>query len=168
MGVRLGRHALAAVVCASAIASATASCARTGTAQAVAPTVAASIQDGDERLKATPFKVLVPARLPDGARLVRVQSNPAAGGGDVDLEYLLSDGRRLHLWETTRSSADLQGKDPTTLTGAIHQATQAAWLEGTGFSGRVVTLSARIGNILVSVDASMSAAELLEIADSVR
>jgi hypothetical protein len=116
-----------------------------------------------------PSPFLVPTGLPAGTSLVysSLITQPE-GGNDLDLFYRLPVGSMLHVWQTTRAPEQLGPKNPLSLPGATHRGSLATWLEGTGFSGSVTTLTARIGAVLVEVDAPMSASRLLSIADSLR
>jgi hypothetical protein len=122
-----------------------------------------------DRLQAAQFPVLTPRLLPAGTELINSEVRPHADGtGDVDLWYRLPDGHQLHLWETSRADSALANKNPLQLSGARRAGALATWLQGTGFSSRVVTWTARIGPVLVSVDAALSPDALFVIADSLR
>ncbi len=134
-------------------------------ASLAAPYRAASI----ERFDTATFHVLLPTSLPPGARLLLtdVRRN-SDGSSDVDVFYELPDGGRLHLWETNRNPEALGSKNPLNERGVVHEGVRSRWIEGTGFSGRVTSLNGRVGEVLVSIDATMPASQLLAIAESVR
>lgn len=125
--------------------------------------------DSVERLNSSTFHVLLPTRLPAGARLLLtdVRRNPD-NSTDVDIFYELLGGGRLHVWETDRTVAALGTKNPLKELGVLHTGSLADWLEVAGMSGRVTTLNGRLGGVLVSIDAPLPVGELLTLADSVR
>jgi hypothetical protein len=122
-----------------------------------------------DRLQAANFVVLTPRSLPAGSELINSEVRPHSDGTcDVDLWYRLPDGHRVHIWETSRADSALDSKNPLELPGSRRTGTSGTWLEGSGFSGRVVTWTARIGPVLVSVDGPLSPEALFFVADSVR
>lgn len=115
-----------------------------------------------------PFHVLRPSVLPAGAVLVaeHVTVHPD-GTADVDLHYKLANGQRLHIWQTDRLAPQLGVKNPLQ-DGQVVKGRSADWTMAPGFSGRVLTASAKIGGLVVSLDAPLTTIGLLEVADSLR
>ncbi len=119
-------------------------------------------------VKAAPFAVLMPTYVPAGAQLMRTDVfRNADGSADADLIYVFGNNKRLHLWETTRAEATLGAKNPLS-TGTDVKGTLTTWRQDKGMDGAVVTLSARIGQVLITIDGPLSVEELLRVADSVR
>lgn len=137
----------------------------TATAALIAPYRA----DALDRLETSSFHVLLPAELPTGARLVLTDVRRNSDGStDVDIFYELPGLGRLHLWQTDRSPSALGTKNPLQRSAPILRGSLTDWLQGDGFSGRVVTLDGRVGAVIVSIDAPITATELLIVADSLR
>ncbi len=115
-----------------------------------------------------PFHVLRPQILPAGTVMVaeNVTRNPD-GTTDVDLHYKLANGQRLHIWQTDRSATSLGVKNPLQ-DGQVVKRKSVEWIVAPGFSGRVLTANAQIGALIVSLDAPLATAGLLEVADSLR
>lgn len=117
----------------------------------------------------SPFTVLVPRQLPSGAVLAHTETQDYGNGlGSVDLYYVLTDGSRLHVWETNRSGALLGSKAPSIVGGTPWSGSRTSWLETTGMTGAVLVNSGRIGGTLISVDGNLSSAALRAIANSVQ
>lgn len=117
-----------------------------------------------------PFRPLTPTRLPTGTTLQAIDARTHANGltGDVDTFYALPNGTRLHIWQTNRTPDQLRPKNPLDEPGAVHQGSRTAWVALPGFGGRVLTLNGVIHGRVVSLDANLAVAQLLEIAESLR
>ncbi len=121
-------------------------------------------------INGAPFVPLQPGRLPAGTTFVIADARTHANGttGDVDVFYRLSDGSRLHIWQTNRSLAELGPKNPLNDSGVDHPRALATWRESPGFSGRVTAVSSLVRGRVVSIDATLPVDELLQIAESLR
>lgn len=136
----------------------------------IAVLVAGAFRDESAVARQTlPVQFLMPTRLPPGTALLHwsYQAQPD-GSQDADFFYRLPSGSIVHIWETTRTPAQLRPKNPLDLPGTVHAGSLGGWLEGKGMSGRVTTLAAVVRGVLVDLDAPLTVQDLLSIAESLR
>lgn len=120
-------------------------------------------------LRSASFHVLLPTALPAAAKLMGTDvRRHGDGSSDVDVFYRLADGSGLHIWESSRDPRALGPKNPLREAGEPIAGSRVTWLKGTGLSGRVSILTARIDGVIVSIDAPLPTSDLLVIADSLR
>lgn len=115
-----------------------------------------------------PFTPAQPA-LPAGTKLLLADGRTHPDGtGDFDHFYQLPNGARFHIWQTSRDRAQLGSKDPLTVAVRSHSVKGAQWVEATGFSGAVTTLTGTYRGLIISMSAQVPVAELIKFAESMQ
>ncbi len=115
-----------------------------------------------------PAILYMPSYYPGDTQPLRLVFGPKGAGFDFEMRQMLPSGGQLIIWESTRYDATVQEavgayQDDAKIPGAL-----AAWTVAHAVGSGAAFIHARIGQTLIVISGSLSEADLLRVADSLR